>query len=146
MVNLTTATHTKMPQNLFAAAQTNNYVPVVLVVEDDEDCRLMVKLLLEMWDYRVVEAKNGTEALQIAEKIRPDLILMDVRMPDFDGFDVTRHIRESANIKEVPIVVLSACSEAAYHQTAKAAGANDYLTKPLDFEQLKSTLCKYIPY
>lgn len=104
----------------------------------------MLKILLEMWNYQVIEAATGGEAIIIAEKTCPDLILMDVRIPHFDGFEVTRQIRQSAKIESVPVVFISGCAEAVYRQMGSAAGGNEYLTKPLDFAELKNTLVKYI--
>ena len=124
--------------------QSNEPIPVILIVDDDSDSRLMLKLLLETWKYQVIEAKDGIEALNIAENSCPDLILMDVRMPRLDGFGVTCQIRQSAKIESVPIIFLSGCAEASYRQTASAIGGNEYLVKPLDFEELEITLGRYI--
>lgn len=120
-------------------------MPIILIVEDDEDSRLMLRLLLEMWRYGVIEAKDGVEAVSLAEKQQPDLILMDVKLPLLDGFATTRRIRASTAIDGVPIVFLSGCAEDEYRRAAFAAGGNEYLIKPLDFEQLEGTLGKYIP-
>lgn len=104
----------------------------------------MLKFLLETWSYRVIEAKDGMEAVSIAEKEYPDLILMDVKLPHFDGFDVTRRIRQSAKTGDVPIFFLSGYAEAVYRNEATAAGGNEYLVKPLNFEELENTLGGYI--
>lgn len=122
----------------------NELSPVVLIVDDDDDSRLMLKILLEMWNYRVIEAKDASEAINITENNCLDLILLDVKMPDLDGFDVTQKIRLSAKTESVPIVFLSGCAEAVYKQRATAVGANEYLVKPLDFRELETTLGKYI--
>ena len=118
--------------------------PIVLIADDDEDSRLMLKTLLEIWKYRVIEAKNGIEAINIAEQTRPDLILIDVKMPDLNGFNVTYHLRQSVKTESIPIIFLSGCAEATYKQQASAVGGNEYLTKPLDFQELEFTLGKYI--
>ncbi len=118
--------------------------PIILIVDDDEDNRSMLKLLLEIWKYRVIEAANGLEAITIAENTRPDLILMDVKLPLLDGFSATVELRHSEKIENVPVIFLSACAEAIYKQKASDAGGNEYLTKPLDFEELEKTLGKYI--
>lgn len=144
MDDLPTHRNIKMPETLFAARQMNNSVPVILIVEDNDDHRLMLKILLEMWKYRVIEAENGEEAVRVAEKMCPDLIIMDTNLPFLDGFDTTRCIRESVKIGDVPVVFLSGCAEAIYRDAANTAGGNEYLVKPLDFEALKSTLGKYI--
>ena len=120
--------------------------PTVLIVDDDDDSRLMLKTLLEMWKYKVVEAADGGEAISVAETSSPDLIVMDVKLPDLDGFDVTQKIRQSAKIESVPIVFLSGCAETIYKQKATAVGGSEYLVKPLNFEELEHTLGKYISY
>ena len=118
--------------------------PTVLLVEDDEDNRLMLKLMLEIWKYRVLEAKNGEEAVELAEKEQPNIILMDVQMPDLDGFDAARLIRRSQPTDGVPIVFLSGCAQIYYRRTAFEAGGNEYLVKPIDFTELELTIKKYI--
>ncbi len=119
-------------------------IPVILIVEDDEDSRLMLKILLEMWKYRVIEAADGLEAIRVAEEIRPDLILMDAKLPHLDGFETTRRIRESESVSRIPIIFLSACAEETYRRAARTVGADDYLVKPLDFELLENTLENYV--
>lgn len=133
----------RVSKNSFAAPQRKTQMPVVLIVEDDADSRLMLRLLLEAWRYRVVEASNGIEALHIAGKESPDLILMDIKMPLLDGFETTRHLRASGKIDGVPIVFLSGCAEEVHRRHAFAVGASDYLLKPLDFDQLKQILDQY---
>ena len=118
--------------------------PVILIVDDDDDSRLMLKLLLELWKYQVIEANDGIEAIKITKIIRPNLILMDVRLPNLDGFDATHQIRNSAEIEKLPIVFLSASADAPSKQKGFDVGGNEYLTKPLDFEELENTLGKYL--
>ena len=124
--------------------QDSQPIPVILIVDDDEDSRLMLKLLLEMWKYRVIEAADGLDAITIAENTRPDLILMDVKLPRLDGFSVTLKLRQSSKIENVPVIFISGCAEASYKQKAIQVGGNEYLTKPLNFEELEKTLGKYI--
>ena len=131
-----TGLHTRTP--------ANDQMPAVLIVEDDEDSRQMLKILLEIWKYRVLEAKDGLEAVSVAESARPDLILMDVKLPKFDGFETTRRLRQSEIIDGVPIIFLSGCAEEIYRRAADAVGGNEYLVKPLDFQLLEITLNKYI--
>ena len=143
MLNSLASTNKRISKNSFTAPQTKTQMPVVLIVEDDADSRLMLRLLLEAWQYRVVEATNGIEALHIAGKESPDLILMDIKMPLLDGFETTRHLRASGKIDGVPIVFLSGCAEEIHRRNAFAVGASEYLLKPLDFEQLEQILDRY---
>ncbi len=132
--------------NYFYNSPVNNYMPTVLIVEDDEDNRELLRVLLEIWNYRVVEAVNGIEALNLAEQVSPDLILMDVKLPLLDGLEATREIRKSANIGSVPIVFLSGCAEAKFRNAANEVGANAYLVKPLDYDNLQTTIAEQIVF
>jgi len=117
----------------------------VMVVEDFEDNRFMMRRLLEMSGYHVLEAINGEEAVKLAERERPDLILMDLSLPLLDGLAATRRIREVEELRDVPIVAVSAHDTADFHADALAAGCNDYVTKPIDFDQLESLLTRLLP-
>ena len=119
--------------------------PLVMVVEDFEDNRYMMRRLLEMSGYRVVEAMNGEEAVEVARRERPSLILMDLSLPLLDGLAATRRIRQQPELREVPIVAVSAHDTADFHADALAAGCNDYVTKPIDFDQLESLLHRLLP-
>ena len=114
--------------------------PTVLVVEDFEDNRFMMRRLLEMSGYRVVEAVNGNQAVEMAEQESPDIILMDLSLPMLDGLAATRRIRERNGAGRVPIVAVSAHDSADFHAEALAAGCNEYVTKPIDFDQLVGLL------
>ena len=114
--------------------------PVVLVVEDFEDNRFMMRRLLEMSGYRVVEAINGNQAVERAAADHPDIILMDLSLPQLDGLAATRRIRSREGARKVPIVAVSAHDSADFHAEALAAGCNEYVTKPIDFDQLVQLL------
>jgi two-component system cell cycle response regulator DivK len=116
-----------------------------MVVEDFEDNRFMMRRLLEMSGYQVLEAINGEEAVEIAAREHPNLILMDLSLPLLDGLAATRRIRQYAELRDVPIVAVSAHDTADFHADALAAGCNDYVTKPIDFEQLENLLSRLLP-
>lgn len=120
-------------------------IQTVMVVEDFEDNRFMMRRLLEMSGYHVVEAMNGEEAVEIAQREKPNLILMDLSLPLLDGLAATRRIREHAELRTVPIVAVSAHDTADFHADALAAGCNDYVTKPIDFDQLEGLLSRLLP-
>jgi CheY-like chemotaxis protein len=124
---------------------SNNSHRTVMVVEDFEDNRFMMRRLLEMSGYCVLEAINGEEAIRIAEQEHPDLILMDLSLPLLDGLAATRRIREREGLRHVPIVAVSAHDTADFHAEALAAGCNDYVTKPIDFDQLEALLHRLLP-
>jgi len=114
--------------------------PTVMVVEDFEDNRFMMRRLLEMSGYRVLEAVNGEEAVASAERERPDLILMDLSLPLLDGLSATRQIRALEGLGQIPIIAISAHDTTDFHADALAAGCNEYVTKPIDFDQLDGLL------
>ncbi|HEX8709886.1 MAG TPA: response regulator [Pyrinomonadaceae bacterium] len=119
--------------------------PTVMVVEDFEDNRFMMRRLLEMSGYQVLEAINGEEAVELAYRERPSLILMDLSLPLLDGLAATRRIRQHEGLRHVPIVAVSAHDTADFHADALAAGCNDYVTKPIDFDQLEALLSRLLP-
>lgn len=106
------------------------HTPLVLIAEDHEDSRDALRTLLDAFGYRVVEAENGREAVERALAERPDLILMDMMMPQVDGFQATREIRAAQGLRDVPIIALTAM-EGAREQVLQA-GCNDMMPKPLD--------------
>src|SRR5918998_2323864 len=126
-------------------AEQENSKLTVLVVEDFADNRFMMRRLLEMSGYQVVEAVDGKEAVDMAESSRPDLILMDLSLPRLDGLDATRRIRQLDGLRRVPIVAVSAHDTNDFHADALAAGCNEYVTKPIDFDQLENLLNRLVP-
>lgn len=114
--------------------------PTVLLVEDFEDNRFMMRRLLEMSGYEVVEAVNGKQAVEKAATELPAIILMDLSLPQLDGLSATRQIRACDGMSKVPIVAVSAHDSADFHAQALAAGCNEYVTKPIDFDQLVQLL------
>jgi two-component system cell cycle response regulator DivK len=112
-------------------------IATVLLVEDTEDNRQMMRRLLEMSGYRVVEAINGVEAVQVANQIRPQIILMDLSLPFIDGLAATRRIRSLPGLSKVPIVAVSAHDTADFHNEALDAGCNAYITKPINYPELE---------
>jgi CheY-like chemotaxis protein len=109
----------------------------VLLVEDTEDNRHMMRKLLEMSGYRVLEAINGEEAVKTASRETPQIILMDLSLPLIDGLAATRRIRNLPGFSSVPIVAVSAHDTADFHAEALAAGCNAYITKPIDYPELE---------
>lgn len=112
----------------------------VLLVEDTEDNRFMMKRLLEMSGYRVVEATNGEEAVRMAAAESPGLILMDLSLPLIDGLAATRLIRKLPMCHETPIIAVSAHDTSDFLAEALEAGCNSYITKPIDFNELEELI------
>ena len=114
--------------------------PTVLLVEDTEDNRFMMRRLLEMSGYRVVEAMNGEEAVKVARAETPQLILMDLSLPVIDGLAATRLIRKVPALEATPIIAVSAHDTSDFQAEAVEAGCNSYVTKPIDFTELEQLI------
>jgi two-component system CheB/CheR fusion protein len=115
-----------------------------MVVDDTHDVRELLRTQLSMLGYRVVEATNGLEAVEIVSREPPELILMDLTMPVLDGIEATRLIRERVGNSEVIIVAFTALLCAETRKKALAAGCNDYVHKSLEMEQLSLLLERYL--
>lgn len=103
----------------------------VLLAEDNEDNFDLVKLLLQRSGYEVLAARNGKEALEIARREKPDLILMDLSLPEIDGWTVARRLKASAETKDIPIFALTAHTLPGDRKRAIEAGCDGYFSKPL---------------
>jgi CheY-like chemotaxis protein len=117
----------------------------VLVVEDFEDTRFLMRVELEQRGFRVVEATDGEQGVEYAARERPDIILMDIGLPRIDGIEATRRIRHDHTMRDVLIVALTAHHESEYRAQALAAGCDAYLTKPVDFDWLIDLLGRLLP-
>jgi len=115
----------------------------VLIVEDVDLNRDLVVQLLED-QYQVIEAINGQEGLEIAERERPDLILMDLSLPVMDGWEATRRLKANDDLRSIPVIALTARAMVGDKEKALAAGCNDYLVKPLDEDELMAGIAKYL--
>jgi CheY-like chemotaxis protein len=128
-----------------ALAVKEKYVPLILVVEDDEDVCELVSYWLQKEGCRVIVANDGAEAVEVARRECPDLVLMDMSLPKLDGISATERILEIEELCDVPILACSAHSVADWKNKALAAGCRDYVTKPVDFEALSRLLKQYLP-
>lgn len=115
-----------------------------LVVEDFEDSRFMMRRLLEMSGYDVLEASDGEQAVKMAVESKPVLILMDLSLPKLDGLAATRQIRRKKGFKRVPIVAVSAHDSPESRNEALEAGCDEYVTKPIDFDNLHAILRRFM--
>ena len=125
------------PHETFSSKAQDQSHPLVLVVEDHDDTREMLELLLQVFGCSVVTAENGVKALTLAEQAHPDLILMDMRIPQLDGFTVTRRIRASATLNQVPIIAVTGLATPKDQAAARDAGCTEYLEKPIDLDRLE---------
>ena len=119
--------------------------PTVLVADYSKDTRELLKFWLAVKGFRVVEAANGQEAIELTRAGGPDLILMALRMPVRDGFDATRCIREHVGKRDVPIVAMSTYPSMDERAAALAAGCSSFIAQPIDFSYLSNLLNLLLP-
>ena len=105
----------------------------LLVVDDLEDNRDLLRRQLERHGYIVEEASNGQAALDCLEQVRCHLVLLDINMPGMDGIEVLRRIRQNSKLSALPVIMLTASAQIAHVVRARGEGANDYITKPIDY-------------
>ncbi|MDD0838093.1 response regulator [Curvibacter sp. HBC61] len=103
---------------------------LILTIDDHEDIRKLVRLTLEFQDYDVIEASNGADGLALARLRRPDVVLLDVLMPGMNGLEVSRTMAQDPELRDIPVVMLSALEQATDVSAGYAAGARAYLGKP----------------
>jgi len=120
--------------------QPANAPRTILVVDDFDDTRLLLRTWLERKGYRVLEAENGRHALSTAAEKRPDLIIMDVEMPEMDGLAATRKLLELKNFSGVPIVAVSAYGADQFRDHALEAGCNEYVSTPFEPDELEKLI------
>jgi len=114
--------------------------PLILLVDDEPSIRETVSFILEMEGYRVVTAENGDDALEQIRRLQPPVVLLDAMMPRRDGFDVCRTVKSDPKLASTKIVMLTALGQKADQERAMAAGADFYMTKPFDEEDLLALL------
>jgi len=123
-------------RNKSSAARALGSRGLVLVVDDEEANRMLLRDPLEAHGYEIVEAENGEQALQKVEQRPPDVILLDVMMPRMDGFEVCRRLKKDARTAPIPVLIITALSERMERLMGIAAGASDFLSKPVDLQEL----------
>jgi CheY-like chemotaxis protein len=105
-------------------------VKKLLIADDEDGVRTLVRMTLELDSFEILEATNGPRALELAREHRPDLIFLDVQMPGLSGIDVCRQLKESPQTTDIPVVMLTAKAQESDRQDGLGAGADDYFTKP----------------
>lgn len=120
----------------------SNNQPVILVVDDISTNVVLIQALLKGKNYEVIPAQSGLQALKIAHERKPDVIILDIMMPEMDGYEVLARLRSDERTKDIKVVMVSALSKVADIQNAMNLGADDYLTKPLVAKRLFEILEK----
>ena len=117
----------------------------ILVVEDQEDNRRIVRDLLTSAGYEMIEAVNGEEGVAMAQTHRPDLILMDIQLPGLDGYEATRRIKANPALRQIPIIAVTSYALSGDDAKAMAAGCDAYVTKPFSPRLLLAKIREYLP-
>lgn len=117
----------------------------ILVVEDQEDNRQILRDLLASADYEMIEAQDGEAAIAAAKANRPDLILMDIQLPVLDGYEATRRIKAEADLKHIPIIVVTSYALSGDEVKARDAGCDAYVTKPYSPRLLLAKIKEFLP-
>jgi two-component system cell cycle response regulator DivK len=116
----------------------------VLIVEDNELNMKLFNDLLEASGYRTLQTRNGFDAIELARKHRPDLILMDIQLPEVSGLDVTRWIKEDDELKSIPIIAVTAFAMKGDEERIRAGGCEAYISKPISVTKFLETIRHYL--
>jgi len=116
----------------------------VLVVDDNPISRELVREVVENSERMVVEAENGEEALRMIAGERPDIVLLDIQLPVYDGYEVLRRVREDLKLKDLPVIALTAYAMQQDREKALDAGFDDYIAKPIDAASLRARIRKIL--
>jgi two-component system cell cycle response regulator DivK len=116
----------------------------ILVVEDQPDNRRIIRDMLAPTDYEIAEVESGEEALTAIAKQRPDLILMDIRLPIMDGYTATSQIKADASLRSIPIIAVTSYALSGEEKKARAAGCDDYVPKPFSPRQLLAKIRQHL--
>jgi len=126
-----------------AAKHAKSVDRLILIADDNDDTRMMFSTVLRARGYRVAEASDGEKAIEVILRENPGLVLLDLELPQLNGLSVLRRLRNELKKIEVPVVVITGYEQ--HFETAVAAGCDDYLLKPIDFERLENLLDYYLP-
>ena len=116
----------------------------ILIVEDNELSMKLVNDLLEANGYNIVGTADGQEVLELAKEYRPDLILMDIQLPDISGIEVTKMIKAEDSLKEIPVIAVTAHALRGDEKKIREAGCDDYIAKPISVPNFLVTVAKFI--
>jgi two-component system cell cycle response regulator DivK len=116
----------------------------ILYIEDDFRNRLLVQRILVAYGYTVVEAENGTDGIRLAQEVDPDLILMDINLPEMDGYEATARLKKIDKLAGVPIIAMTANVMKGDREKTLEAGCDGYIQKPIDVDQLPEQIEKFL--
>jgi len=117
----------------------------ILVIEDNPQNMYLMRFLLERHGFNVLAAENGAEGIEMAERHRPDCILLDIQLPVLDGYSVARELRKNSNLSHTPIIAVTSYAMMGDREKALAAGATDYVEKPINPNTFIDQVRKHLP-
>lgn len=117
---------------------------LILIVEDDSDIRSNIRIYLDSVGFSCLEASDGAGALELAKRAHPNLILLDIMLPGINGYQVCKALKEDPKYKSIPIIMLSAKVDREDKEWGEKMGADAYVTKPFEFDELEKTISKFI--
>lgn len=132
------------PITFAAMTPTTECLPVAIVAESDEETRGLIRSLLELLGFAVVEAQTGQEAYESALCYQPDLILIELKLPIVSGFAAIRRIKKESDLSKIPIIGISSKNATANQNLALAAGCNAHVQKPIEFDRLESVVADLV--
>jgi two-component system cell cycle response regulator DivK len=116
----------------------------ILYVEDNFDNRMLVRRVLEAEGYRVIEAEDGVQGIERIQSQTPDLVLMDINLPEIDGYEVTKRFKQLPSMEEVPVIAMTANVMKGDREKTLAAGCDGYIPKPIDIDALPGQIAKFL--
>jgi two-component system cell cycle response regulator DivK len=116
----------------------------ILYIEDNPDNRLLVRRILQAEDYNVLGADDAYQALELLQGQRPDLILMDINLPEIDGYTLTAQLKDQPGMKNIPVIALTANVMQGDRERTLAAGCDGYIQKPVDVDKLPQQIANYL--
>jgi two-component system cell cycle response regulator DivK len=116
----------------------------ILYVEDNFDNRMLVRRVLEAEGYRVVEAEDGTQGIEWLRSEIPDLVLMDINLPEVDGYEVTKRFKQLPSMEKVPVIAMTANVMKGDREKTLAAGCDGYIPKPIDIDTLPDQIARFL--
>lgn len=133
-----------MELSSFSSAQTAERQPLVLVVDDNEDNLLLLAFVLEQLGCELLTAADGQTALDLAKSFKPNLILLDMMLPDLDGMEVCSRLRQNPITTNIPVIAVTAMARAEDRERILEAGCNEYVSKPYAVDELEVLLSRYL--
>jgi two-component system cell cycle response regulator DivK len=116
----------------------------ILYIEDNVDNRTLVRRVLQIEGYRVMEAESGFKAFEILRSEVPDLVLMDINLPDMDGYEITTRLKQMPSLARVPVIAMTANVMKGDREKTLAAGCDGYISKPIDIDTLPVQIARFL--